>query len=824
MKKSIHLKKLLFFCSFLVLFTACKDDDNGGKEMIPDPTLTEIVVASSALTQLEAAVIKADLADTLNGSGPFTVFAPTDDAFVALLGVLGDDYNSIEDFDTPEEIALLKNILLYHVVPAKVLAADLSAGDVATAFTGNSISVIASGNSFVIGDASDTNATITGTDIMASNGVAHTINKVLLPQAALDFVAGLNAPTESLVDIVVATEALSSLEAAVIKADLVDTLNGDGPFTVFAPTDDAFTALLDALGDNYNSLEDFDTTEEIALLKDILLFHVVPDNKVLAANLAAGDIGTALADNSIAVIASGDTFVIGDASDTDAEITGTDIMATNGVAHTINKVLLPQAAIDFVQQITNGSLVDLVVATEALSSLEAAVIKADLVDTLNGDGPFTVFAPTDDAFTALLDALGDNYNSLEDFDTTEEIALLKDILLFHVVPDKVLAASLTAGDVGTALADNSIAVIASGDTFVIGDASDTDAEITGTDIMATNGVAHTINKVLLPQAAIDFVQQITNGSLVDLVVATEALSSLEAAVIKADLVDTLNGDGPFTVFAPTDDAFTALLDALGDNYNSLEDFDTTEEIALLKDILLFHVVPDKVLAGDLAAGDVGTALADNSIAVIASGDTFVIGDASDTDAAITGTDIMATNGVAHTINKVLLPQAAIDFVQQITNGSLVDLVVATEALSSLEAAVIKADLVDTLNGDGPFTVFAPTDDAFTALLDALGDNYNSLEDFDTNEEIALLKNILLYHVVPAKVLAADLAAGDVGTALADNSIAVIASGDTFVIGDASDTDAEITGTDIMATNGVAHTIGKVLLPQEAIDFVATLTH
>jgi len=345
MKKLISLKKVFIFSLFLTVFVSCKNDDNGSDEMVNESTLTEIVLASKSLTQLEAAVIKADLAGTLSGTGPFTVFAPTDDAFVALLGVLGDNYNSIDDFNTADEIALLKNILLYHVVPAKVLAADLAAGSVGTAYTDNSVEVIASGNTFVIGDASGTDATITGTDIMATNGVAHTINKVLLPQAAIDFAAQIT--NGSLVDIVVATDALSSLEAAVIKTDLVDTLNSAGPFTVFAPTNDAFTALLNTLGDDYNSLDDFDTADEIALLKNILLYHVVPA-KVFAADLAAGPVATAFTDNNVDVTASGNTFVIGDASDVDATITGTDIMATNGVAHTINKILLPQAAIDFV--------------------------------------------------------------------------------------------------------------------------------------------------------------------------------------------------------------------------------------------------------------------------------------------------------------------------------------------------------------------------------------------------------------------------------------------------------------------------------------------
>lgn len=473
---------------------------------------------------------------------------------------------------------------------------------------------------------------------------------------------------------------------------------------------------------------------------------------------------------------------------------------------------------DMQEMAPTSNIVELAVASESLNQLEAAVIKTDLVGTLSGTGPFTVFAPTDDAFIALLDALGDDYNSLDDFDTVAEIELLKSILLFHVVAAEVRAGDLAAGDVGTALTDNTVSIIASGSSFVLGDASSVEANIVATDLEATNGVVHLIDKVLLPQAAVDFVASLQD--IVDVASAKTHFSVLVEAVVKADLVTTLQGDGPFTVFAPTNAAFGALLDALGSNYNSLEDFDTEAEMTLLKNILLYHVIPAQVNAVDLEEGEVATALMDNSISIIAEGDAFVIGDASDTNAAITLADIGANNGVIHVIDKVLLPQEAIDFV-----GSLQDIVgiaSSDDNFSLLVDAVAKADLVTTLQSEGPFTVFAPTDAAFVDLLDALGNDYNSLDDFDTEDEITLLKNILLYHVLPVQVKSSDLAPGDVATAYVDNSISVIASGDTFVIGDASDVDAELSATDLEATNGVVHVVNKVLLPQVAIDFVNSL--
>ncbi len=203
------------------------------------------------------------------------------------------------------------------------------------------------------------------------------------------------------------------------------------------------------------------------------------------------------------------------------------------------------------------------------------------------------------------------------------------------------------------------------------------------------------------------------------------------------------------------------------------------------------------------------ALADNSIEVVASGDTFVIGDASGIDANITATDIMASNGVAHTIDKVLLPQAALDFVASLSLKTIVELAVENDDLSLLVDALQQADagLVETLSGKGPFTVFAPTNDAFVALLDFLGDDYNSLADFDTEEEKALLVKVLTYHVV------ADTAA--FSTALTDDQMIKTLQGENVEISledgkveieDATDVDAKVVIADVKANNGVVHII------------------
>ncbi|MEM7485427.1 MAG: fasciclin domain-containing protein [Bacteroidota bacterium] len=622
------------------------------------------------------------------------------------------------------------------------------------------------------------------------------------------------------------TDALSSLVAALTKADenensdLVGTLNGEGTFTVFAPTNEAFTQLFKDL-DGFDSLEDFDTPEKRGILATILQYHVVTGVAATAESLDNEQMIPTVQGEDVTIRLQDDTVFVQDATTMDAEVIIEDVTASNGIVHVIDKVLLPQAIIDALNEEETSTLVDIVVATDALSLLEEAVIKAGLVNTLNGEGPFTVFAPTDDAFVALLGILGDDYNSLADFDTEEEIALLRNILLYHVIPAKVLEADLAPGDVPTAFDGNSISVIASDDTFVIGDASDVNANITGTDIMASNGVAHTIDKVLLPQAALDFVASLQLKTIVEIAVETDDLSLLVEALqtANAGLVETLSGDGPFTVFAPTNQAFKDLLDFLGDDFKTLADFDTQDEKDLLVTVLTYHVVAgNAAFSNMLNNGDEIETFQGEDVGINIKNGTIHIEDATDDNATVVLEDVEASNGVVHVINKVLVPQAALDILFPPT-PNIVELAQSVDDLSLLVDALIQADagLVDALSGDGPFTVFAPTNKAFKELLDALGNNYNSLEDFDTTEEKALLAQLLLYHVVAGQAIPSSAITGHVELTTEQGEKIEAVAGHPIKIRDKTHVPAKVTAADNEASNGIVHIIDKVLLPQEIID-------
>ena len=553
-------------------------------------TVVDIVVNSPVHNVLEAAVLEADLAGALSSDGPFTVFAPTDDAFIALAGALGA---------TAEELLALPeltDILLYHVVGGTALSTDLSDGQFITTLNGADVVVTINDEGIFIN-----NAQVTVADIVAGNGVVHVIDAVLLPTDAPE-------PTNTVVDIVVNSPVHNVLEAAVLQADLAGALSGEGPFTVFAPTDDAFLSLAGALG---ATAEDLLALPELA---DILLYHVV-GSTALSSDLTDGQTIATLNGAEVTVTINEAGIFIND-----AQVTVADLVADNGVVHVIDAVLIPPTSEP------TGTVVDIVVNSEVHNLLEAAVLEADLAETLSGEGPFTVFAPTDDAFIALAEALT---LAPEDLLALPELA---DILLYHVVGATALSTDLSDGQLVSTLngADVTVTINEAG-IFI------NDAQVIVADLVATNGVVHVIDAVLTPP--------VPTNTVVDIIVNSDIHTILEAAVLEADLVGALSGEGPFTVFAPTDEAFAALAEALGATAADL--------LALpeLTDILLYHVVGATAFSTDLSDGQMVATLngAEVEVSIECDGSIFI------NDAQVILADIEADNGVVHVLDAVLLP-------------------------------------------------------------------------------------------------------------------------------------------------------------------------
>jgi uncharacterized surface protein with fasciclin (FAS1) repeats len=463
-----------------------------------------------------------------------------------------------------------------------------------------------------------------------------------------------------------------SLVAALTQADLVTTLQGTGPFTVFAPTDQAFA-------DAGIDLTTFDTDEENATLVDILTYHVV-SGKVMSTDLTDGMEAAALNQDTLTFSVSSSEVKVND-----AVVTLADVESSNGVIHVIDKVLMPPADPVYVDIPATAQ------STGVHTALVAALSQANLVATLQGEGPFTVFAPTDQAFT-------DAGIDLSTFDTPEENATLADILLYHVYAGAVPASAVTNG-LAVTMVNGDKATFAVGTD---GSVSVGDATVTGADVQTSNGIIHVIDKVLMPPAgdicynmvshtivpgatnlicnSYMYVENYTMGgqtitgcyntvnhavsdvsaaicgaymwtpavNLATTAGATTIHTSLVAALTAADLVATLSGDTEYTVFAPSDDAFAAAgID--------LDSFDTPEEIAVLTDILLYHVVAGTTLSTDLAEGmtTVSAANSDDLTIHVANG-AVMVGTAM---ANVTLADVPASNGVIHVIDQVLMPPA-----------------------------------------------------------------------------------------------------------------------------------------------------------------------
>ena len=290
------------------VFSSCSKDDDKPEDK--PKNIVEVASSDARFSILVEAVTKANLASALQGEGPFTVFAPTNDAFNALFAQLG--VSGIADLDA----ATLTPILLNHVVSGKVKAADVTTGYAPTLNTsapgGKSVKIFLNKGTGVTVDGSK----VIVADIMASNGVIHAIDKVIMPASVVTH--AINNPNFSI------------LVEAVVKANLVGALSGVGPFTIFAPTNEAFNKLFATLGVSGISAISAEA------LTPILLYHVVKGN-VTASQVTTGSVPTLNDGNNLNIKVNGTSVTI----NTNVNVIATDVQGTNGVIHVIDSVLLP---------------------------------------------------------------------------------------------------------------------------------------------------------------------------------------------------------------------------------------------------------------------------------------------------------------------------------------------------------------------------------------------------------------------------------------------------------------------------------------------------
>ncbi len=272
-------------------------------------------------------------------------------------------------------------------------------------------------------------------------------------------------------------------------------------------------------------------------------------------------------------------------------------------------------------------------------------------------------------------------------------------------------------------------------------------------------------------------------SIVDIAVADGRFSTLVAAVTEAGLADTLANGGPFTVFAPTDEAFAGALNLMG-----ITASDLLANKEALTEILLYHVVPGKFMAADVAGITSARTAAGFDLRFDTANGVTINGSSN-----VIIADIEASNGVIHVIDNVLFPP-----------NHLAGILTDSKIFNTLLAALDYTDLTETLATDGPFTIFAPTDEAFAASLSALNLTVN-----DLLADPALLKSILLYHVVPGTVAAEDVVGLRSARTLNGASISIAVVDGQVVLNGGQ---AIVTNPDLFGRNGVIHMISGVLLP------------
>ena len=496
----------------------------------------------------------------------------------------------------------------------------------------------------------------------------------------------------------------------------------------------------------------------------------------LSSDLTDGQTLTTLQGTTLGVSTQGGVF-IGDATDSDAEVTTANVETSNGVVHIINKVLLPQTILDQLADIILVPITDLAIGNENLQNLVAALTAAngDLPTVLRGTGPFTVLAPTDEAFTTFL-----NGSELGDI----PVDVLTNVLLNHVIEGVLYKSDLDGLGSGytktlaTGAGDQNMSIFF--DTMD-GVKFNGASSVATPDVKALNGVVHVVDAVIgLP-------------NIVDHALANPGLTSLVGALTEGGNTTFTNllsdDEESFTVFAPVNAAFDAFTNPNSNDLNA---------------ILSNHVIVGAAaFSSGLMNSYVNTAAEfDMDVPLslyINTDDGVKLNGMSNVAIA----DIVATNGVIHAVDAVIDLPTVVTFATADPNFSTL-----VQALTELTPST---DFVSVLsaqdgNGDDPFTVFAPTNAAFDALAAIPAE--------------ADLIPILQHHVIAG----ANIRSGDL-TPNGDTVTPATLEGDTFTItlpgtneniADVTDGAGNmgigIDAVDVQAINGVIHVLDVVMVP------------
>ncbi|GGE28744.1 fasciclin domain-containing protein [Psychroflexus planctonicus] len=481
-----NLSKLLMLCFLSFgIFSCSSDDDNPSQ--IPDPQTPNLVEAAEAgglTTLLDAVGAVEGLDQQLLDAEAITVFAPTNQAFTNAMNAYEVETLS-ELVEAIGGVGNLETVLGFHVVPAVAFSSDLEAGtQTFLTLADQEISVTVANDIVSIEDALGNISTVVEADIEIENGVVHVIDEVLLPILP-------DAPLPNLVEAAQAAELNVLLDAVGAIEGLDQQLLDAEAITVFAPTDEAFGDLLNEF--NVETLDELIAEIGLENLETVLGFHVVPA-VAFAEDLPEGEnTFTTLADQDITVTRSGDAVSVTDVEGNTYQVTTPNVAIENGVVHVIDGVVLPELASnapDLVTAANDAGLTTLLAAIDAVDGLEQQLLDAEAI---------TVFAPTNDAFQAALDAF--------QVETLEELVAeiggvdnLATVLGFHVIPAVAFAEDIPEGEnTFPTLAEQDITVTRNGNEVTVTDTTGATYAVVTADVEIENGVVHVIDDgVLLP--------------------------------------------------------------------------------------------------------------------------------------------------------------------------------------------------------------------------------------------------------------------------------------------------------------------------------------
>lgn len=498
----------IFLGAFIMLFIFSCENENMKEENITaktDQTIAQFLAERDDLSEYDqtAESVSGSVAGLYeNNEGPHTIFVPTNAAFEDFFSNFVD-YNSVfsgEDISNARA-DLLREILQFHIVEDEILSGDIGEGTPIESILGQSFSGFNTSGGFFLDPETDfifkENATpfVIERDIQLADGVVHIIDGLLLPDDILVTIARR----------ILEREDTTIFEEALRKTDLLPTFETSTQQDAFVPTDAAWETCFQLLGNDFNSIDDFDTEEELNLLREIVLMHLQ------SISMDSGSFGfsPSISFESGFRLVLRDRltgFGVKDATGLISQIEIKDIEAENrSSVHLIDRVLLPKSVTDFIVEHHHEALLTFLMNLDDIQSLfdlpnnpnAAAVIPSFIT---NGS-PFTLLLPTRSSFMAWAEDL-DGFDSIDDFNSQEGREILANVLSYHFI----LGETLNAGDVTilgqdyTTLQGETLSFGPVGGFLSVLDSNGTiAARIINEDIPVAAGVLHIIDAVLLPQ-------------------------------------------------------------------------------------------------------------------------------------------------------------------------------------------------------------------------------------------------------------------------------------------------------------------------------------